>query len=353
MLWRLLSQRPHAQRAVTRSCSAARLSRSFQGKAESPIIHTDALSRLGSQVKGKFHHQPWKPYSNFAPKGVPPYGAPSQYDVPPPYGVPPPYYNPHVEPTRSRGSRLKDMALGSVLTLAVLGLVFVYTALDILTEHFESVKKREELEELRETVNETMKDYDRRLKAAETNGASEDEIREIFRERSMAYVLLTMARDGGNKMIENLGPLPRLPEGQKLPYEFEAIKEEDTLVLLPPEPTDKETDYSQEEVEEEFTPLRARNFFVGINASTEDMKLIEQRMGEEDIRFSSAEECRFAEVVMRSINMVQGFMKDGKFNPKRPTIVVLFFRDTERIYLYHRGWIQQVVPEPVGAKSRL
>ncbi|KAI0540619.1 hypothetical protein GGR58DRAFT_460318 [Xylaria digitata] len=277
LIRRVWTQAPRAP-----SLSTACVSRHVYAKIQDHHINTKLPVELHN------HEQPSRAYSNYAPRG------------------PPPYYNMYGQPPKSRASRLKDMAIGSILTITV---YFAY----IYWELRDELKEMEEEEERASMVNEIFLHYQQLLEKAEKSddGSPEslERIHSILKERAMAFARKVFTDGQDDQLIEDLGPLPKIPEGRLSP-EVQRIEDKDTLVLMPPPPS---ADKSR--VIDESNPRRgphswdqvvSNNIVVAVNVFSEDSQVRARERWQTD-----PDAAQFREIIARSMFMVDKLRREG------------------------------------------
>ncbi|KAI1392985.1 uncharacterized protein F4822DRAFT_147589 [Hypoxylon trugodes] len=124
--------------------------------------------------------------------------------------APGPYFYP---PPKSRGSRLKDIAIGSGLTISAY-LAYIYYQYRQLSKEMREAAKQYEQDEVLEM------EFDHAFTEARYAG-DQDRLKELTFELARAI----------SKGRVEVGPLPRLPEGDKS-HGKDNIPEEDTLMFI-------------------------------------------------------------------------------------------------------------------------
>ncbi|KAI3322520.1 hypothetical protein HD806DRAFT_500307 [Xylariaceae sp. AK1471] len=320
LLRRLHTQTPRTERTVARSWSTAHLSRHFHGKTQTAFKYRGVHLRFEFQQSAK-QQQLSRSYSNYAPRGPPPYST-------------------YIQQPRSRASRLKDMAIGSILTIAVYLTYEFYVYRQIM-------KEMKEDEVLGRTLNELLFHYAELLDKAEANGDDAEKIRALVMERAKAVALLSVDQGHQGEPVEDLGPLPRLPEGQAL-HGKEKIEDEDTLVLFPPQPDAEELAKLDKEArkrgEGERTEQPVYTVFIAINAFSEDLGLPGPGKEREMPKSGAIDsgEFKFGEVLVRSGFMIDGLCSAGTLEPDRRALVTILLRDDVWVYTYRQGTFERV-----------
>ncbi|KAI0450297.1 hypothetical protein F5B21DRAFT_491574 [Xylaria acuta] len=309
-LRRLWTWAPHTPRAATsRSWSTADLFQPTHARVQTPyrgknfiIERKNASSRPVSQKHGK-HQHPSRVYSNYAPRD------PSQG------------YGAYGQPPKSRASRLKDMAIGSALTIAVyLAYIFYCSRQMLVLQDMERNFTKEELE--------IVLHYEKILRKAEAedDGSPEsaEKIRRIFKERTIA-ILYMAKEDKDDTIIDEFGPLLRFPEGHK-EHGSERVKGEDILVLMPPIPS-----------EEEMADIKPEDKVMGIDylviVAVNDF---EENLGIDDgnIVISHQTHPKLNEIWCRLVIMIDNLYQKGTLDPDKPTIITFFLRDGMPSFIY-------------------
>jgi hypothetical protein len=232
------------------------------------------------------------------------------------------------------------MAIGSILTIAVY-LTYEYYV------YRQMMKEMKEDEVLAGTLHEILSHYAELMDKAEADGAGTEKIRELFMERAKAVALLSVSQNHEGESVEDLGSLPRLPEGQAL-HGKEKIEDEDTLVLLPPQPNAEELAKLDKEArkygEGDRTEDPVYAVFVAINAFTADLGIPGpgNDRGPPSNGVIDPEEFRFGEVLIRSGFMIDGLCERGTLEPDRWTLVTFLMRDDVWVYAYRQGTFERV-----------
>ncbi|KAI1425653.1 hypothetical protein F5Y12DRAFT_352926 [Xylaria sp. FL1777] len=286
------------------------LSQRMHGKA--PCLYRGANLRFGCPKHEKQLHFS-RPYSNYAPKGPPPYYNPYHN----------PYYNPYGQPPRSRISRFKDIAIGSVLTIIAL---FAYGSYYTWPKW----KAMREAEKLTSDVQERLDRYDWLLKKAEAgdDGSAEsaEKIRRLLKERAIFAVRAFIPKEEEFKYIMDLGPLPRLPQDYACECrERQGIEDDDTLMLMPSQESTGEIKGLKWMNEDDadgrsIRPIHPPRLLVAVNAFSKDMGTHDP---EEKITQPGAS--KLHEVICRSAFILDNLHNKGIVNG--PTLVIVLLRD--------------------------
>ncbi|KAI8953219.1 hypothetical protein F4801DRAFT_537845 [Xylaria longipes] len=286
-LRRLWTRAPHIPRTATSlSWSTAYLSRPTL-----QIPYRVAYLRFAVQKYEKQQHS-FKAYSNYAPRD------PSQY------------YGAYGQPPKSRASRLKDMAIGSALTIAV------YIAY-ILHESRQTAQDERDVSAVDNEIGELIDHYDKLLTRAEAedDGSPEsaEHIHGVLKERAIA--IMRWLQTWEEMPVEDLGPLPRFPEGHK-DHGSEMVEDRDIVVLKPPPPPKEKLEDIDPE-EKAFTIIH--EMVVVVNHSTEDLGISNPM---------------FYEIGCRLAIMMDNLCRVGTLDPDSPTLVMFCFRDRGEDYIY-------------------
>ncbi|KAI0514586.1 hypothetical protein F5B22DRAFT_611061 [Xylaria bambusicola] len=281
---------------VPRVLGPATASRStFVTLRETPSLHSGAALRYGLPKIEK-RQQLSRVYSNFAPRDY------SRYDA-------------YAQPPKSRGSRLKDMAIGSILTIIAYLAYKSYSLWDVVKHAREEIDVAIELDEI-------YSHYDQLLDQAEAAGDMEKS-QSLFKERAMALVR-AMLRNQEDQTINDLGPLPTLPEdydgGQS--HGAQIFGGGDTLMLMPQCPP-----------LDEGNSLSPRHLVaVAINAFAEDIGINDDAMGLVNYRTPKVHE-----IIRRSRFMLEKLRKEGTIDGM--TLVTVYLWDFEFMFVYDEGII--------------
>ncbi|RWA05463.1 hypothetical protein EKO27_g9647 [Xylaria grammica] len=290
------------------SRSAINLSQQTCGKTQG--LHKGANLRLALQKHG-LQQRVSRAYSNYAPRG------------------PPPYYNTYSQPPKSRASRLKDMAIGSILTIAV------FLGVDYWCVWGEE-EMEEEVEEgngIGDEIYIIFTHYNRLLEGAEASDdgslESAEKIKNLFRERAIALIHATSSKkDLEDSSIKDLGQLPRLPEGRECnEYDgVQKIKDEDTLIFLLPQSAvsemRKKTAADLRRGSTSRSPVPVHNIVIAINAFTGS-----PMTGGFTRRPNDAGTFPVPELMCRTAFMLENLHKEGVLTGPPTTIVTVFLRD--------------------------
>ncbi|KAI1177229.1 hypothetical protein F4777DRAFT_577285 [Nemania sp. FL0916] len=265
--------------------------------------------------------QAFRPYSNFAPR---------------PRDPTPHYYNPYHQPPRSRLTRARDIAIGAIL---VVGIQLAYVAYLAIDEKKKLRAAAKEFSSLAKKCKRAADHYDKLLRAAEASNdesaESEDKIRDLFMERSkvMTRLIVSKGKDGDSEDsgLEEWGPLPRLPEDRES-HGQERIKAEDTLVLIPPQPSPQElADFDREKaVRGNDNVVLAYEIFVVLNYFTKDLGC----GGPWNSRADGAGESNLHEVGQRLELLMDALYQAGTVQPSPETIIVMILRDEVMRFVY-------------------
>ncbi|KAI1133487.1 hypothetical protein F5Y10DRAFT_89021 [Nemania abortiva] len=256
-------------------------------------------------------------YSNYAPRGPVPY-----------------HHNTYGQPPKSRGSRFKDMAIGSALTIVLYLTYELYNFRQTVKEIEEEAKEEAKI---MHDIERIYFHYDQLLKETEADHSPEraERIRSLCVERALIIIFASIFKHLKDQFtIEDLGPLPRLPEAHEF-HDSEKIKDEDTLVLMlpPPPPSAEELDKRAKEraLENGLQPMGGL-LVVSINASTQDLGSHHWLSGQNDLSdFTSRE------IIHRLRFMLDNLCKEGKLKPDRSTFITLILRDTVYTLTYMEG----------------
>ncbi|KAK5628696.1 hypothetical protein RRF57_004411 [Xylaria bambusicola] len=260
---------------------------------KTPSLHSGTNLRYGlSKIeKGQ---QLSRAYSNFAPTD--------------PYS----HYDAYAQPPKSRVSRLKDMAIGSVLTIIAYLAYRTYSLWDVVKHAEEELGVAIKLEEI-------YSHYDQLLEQAEAVDDKE-KIRSLFKERAMALVRAIL-RNQEDQTINELGPLPTLPEDYDCQSHGTLIfGDGDTVMLMPQRPP-----------LDEANPLSPRHMVaVAINAFAEDVGINDDAMGLVNYRTPKVHE-----IICRSRYMLEKLRKEGTIDGM--TLVTVYLWDFEFMFVYDKG----------------
>ncbi|TGJ80230.1 hypothetical protein E0Z10_g8544 [Xylaria hypoxylon] len=275
---------------------------------------TAANLRLGLQKHGK-QQRLSRAYSNYAPKGPPPY-----YNM---YGQSP-------KSPKSRTSRLKDMAIGSILTITAY-IAHCYWAV---------LEETKEDEEYFSELHGIFSHYNQLLGEAEASGddspESMEKIQSLFKERAMVLTRAGIQKDEENRSVRELGPLPKLPEDHKCKcHGVQSITDSDTLILMPPQPPADKLKEMNEFAWEHGLLTRTRivthDVVVAVNAFAGDMKV----GGSTWQGLTNSSPSKLHEIICRSLFMIDKLLKEGIFNGDGPTMVTVILRDTIFSFVYN------------------
>ncbi|KAI0479547.1 hypothetical protein F4859DRAFT_439065 [Xylaria cf. heliscus] len=315
-LWGPWTQPLRAPRIVTtQSWLTARPSRPTHMRVQIP--YRAANLRLGSQKHWKRQHFA-KAYSNYAPRG------PSQY------------YGAYGQPPKSGASRLKDMAIGSVLTIAVYSVYVFYHARKRLQE----MRGREDM---KNELGDIFPHYERLLTKAEKedDGSAEsaEKIHRLFKERAVAIMHVGLSKQEKDQfVVRDMGPLPRFPQGHRN-HGKEMVRDEDTLVLMPPP-------VSEEELAEIPIEDRARTIIysmvLAINDHTENFQVKNGPI------HSGPANPKFYELECRLVIVIDSLYQEGALDPSMPTLVSFFWRDAVLQYVYKSRTLRSLGQDKIG-----
>ncbi|KAI0424878.1 hypothetical protein F5Y09DRAFT_323210 [Xylaria sp. FL1042] len=311
------------------SRSAAYLSQQIHGKAR--CLYKGSDLRLGFPKHEQRQHLS-RPYSNYAPRG------------------PPPYYSPYGPQPKSRTSRLKDMAIGSALTIAT---YLVYNSY----EYWRLQKEVDEEEELASKINECFSHYDRLAQMAfrgdDGSPESTEKIRSLLKERAMAVARVVIPKDYHDKSITDFGPLPKLPEDHKcVCHEVQRLEDGDTLMLMPPQQSVEELENIKGVGEDGSGQVVTHKAIVAINAFAGDVAASDpgKRIGDPGAS-------KFHEIICRSTFMLdklrqEGIMDNGLIG------VTVFLWDDIFYFVYDEGTVLLMIDESlvgsiIGNRLRL
>jgi hypothetical protein len=231
------------------------------------------------------------------------------------------------------------MAIGSILTIAA------YLAYEVY-EYRQIAKEIKEDEESSRKMVDIILRYQQLVKEALLRGDNEDQIRDLIMERARA--MARMASYGAED-ITDLGPLPRIPEGHRL-YGSEKINDQETLVLMPPQPSPEEL--KEFDIEAKRSGLGERviddpvyTVLVTVNATAEDLG-VQDDDKEKDSMMGvpvNPNESKFNEVLWRTGFMIDELCRKGTLEADRSTMVMFLLRDDVCMYTYRKGSYQLVV----------
>ncbi|KAI1739021.1 hypothetical protein F4680DRAFT_155129 [Xylaria scruposa] len=286
-LRRVWTRAPH----TTRTAMSQSWSRPTHLRVQ--ISYRDAL--LGSQKEKQQHSS--KVYSNYAPKG------PSQY------------YGAYGQPPKSRASRLKDMAIGSALTIAIfLAYILYYNSQRLLQEkkEAEEVVKRANIS--REMHKEIYSRYQKR-KAEIDDDSSSESSKETNQERRL-IIIYAQDPDGGDTFeAECLGSLSRFPEGHEK-QGSEMVKDGEALVFL------LLLDDAEERV---ITHL----VIISIDCTAENLGISNPISASNDQTYP-----KFDEIKLRAAMMIHDMFHRGTLDFHRPILLDFQFLDGQRTYVW-------------------
>ncbi|KAI0811906.1 hypothetical protein GGR55DRAFT_639619 [Xylaria sp. FL0064] len=306
------------------SWSAAHPSQQIHWKAR---CHSKGANlRLGSSSHEKRRLS--RLYSNYAPRG------------------PPPYYNPYAQQPRSRASRLKDMAIGSALT------IIAYLAYESY-DYWQRTKEVEEEEEVRTNVDALLSQYDRLLQKVlqGDDGSPErtEEIRALLKERTIALTRAIIPKDSPDQSVTEVGPLPRLPEDHKCQCrEVQRLEDGDTLMLIPPQPSGRELEETKKREADPSLRLVAGKAVVAINAFARDIAASEPGK-----RITDPGASKLHEILCRSALMLNKLSNEGIMDDV-PIWVTVFLWDDMFFFIYDKGNVSLVAEDlPTGIAGQL
>ncbi|KAI1105766.1 hypothetical protein F4804DRAFT_331015 [Jackrogersella minutella] len=212
----------------------------------------------------------------------------------PNYGPNPgPYFYP---PPKSRASRLKDIAIGSAITV---GAYLAYLYYDYREFAKETKEAYEEQQEMETFMEELKKNFNKARLAGDHHW---------LRELSFEFI-----RYIATDYIE-VGPLPSLPESVK-PHGKEAIPEEDTLVFIYP----NFDEYADQP-----------DVYIVINA--EPQEILKRALQPGDSAGST--EGILAELILRLNYQATEWVYDGLCREDQPLLISIIMRENHFTFTY-------------------
>ncbi|KAI1271232.1 hypothetical protein F5Y07DRAFT_383512 [Xylaria sp. FL0933] len=297
------------------SWSAAYPSKQIHWKAQCPSRGANLRPGPPNHEKRRFSRF----YSNYAPRG------------------PPPYYNPYAQQPRSRASRLKDMAIGSALTIIA---HLAYESYD----YWQLTKEMEEEEQLASNVKTLFSQYDRLvqkvLRGDDGSPERTEEIRTLLKERAIALTRAVIPKHSPDQSVTEVGPLPRLPEDHKCQcHEVQRLEDGDTLMLIPPQPSAREIEEMRKGETDPSTRVVAGKAFVAINAFAGDVAASEPGQ-----KITDPGASKFHEILCRSALMLDKLCNEGIMDEVAISVTV-FLWDDMFFFIYDKGEVLLVVED--------
>ncbi|KAI0206896.1 hypothetical protein F4808DRAFT_405715 [Astrocystis sublimbata] len=325
-LRRLCTRVSHAPgTARSPSWSAYFPSRPTHTRAQIP--HNRVKLRLGAQDQGRNQHF-FQAYSNYAPKGPPPH-----YGYGYGYG-----YGPYGQPPKPRASRLKDMAIGSVLTIAVYIGYTIYRAFGLAEEWRDSRAAHELMTQ--DAYNESVAVHFHHEKLIDKAEADDDgspessaKIHRLILERIFDFLEPPPA--GPHELDEIL--LPVYPKSHDK-YGLELVKERDVVILMNEAP-DMDDDRNPEELNEPPWVI------VGVNHHITTLGAREVREIQDPATMfcEGQTDSKFHEIAGRIAVMLEILYEGSKHLADKPVLITFFFRDGMQSYNYYGGGQQRVM----------
>ncbi|KAJ2976537.1 hypothetical protein NUW58_g8057 [Xylaria curta] len=268
-------------------------------------LRRDAESQPRFQNLRK-QQQSSRAYSNYAPRG------------------PPHYHGVYGQPPKSRMSRFKDMAIGSVLTIAVYSAYALYRSRQVMRD----VKKQMEIGlEIRKIEDHTDELLDEAEAHDDGSPEAAEKIRNIVMAQAMAIACVGKGEKEQDQLVKNLGPLLRFPKDHEQ-HNSEQIKDEDTLLLvqyLTADERGRQSGFWRRVTGKPQAPSYA--FILAVNASIDDLGL----RGRPGKMVSST---KLQEVFSRLEVTMDNMFKEG-ISPHAEVInIALILRDERRMLVY-------------------
>ncbi|KAI1820417.1 hypothetical protein F4861DRAFT_61103 [Xylaria intraflava] len=308
-LQRVWTRFPHTQKRAMIPWPAGHPHSSSQtlGSARSPYYRAAVPSGLRKHGR---RHQLAMSYSNYSPRN------PWQYD-----------YNIYNGPPKPRAGRLKDMAIGSVLTIIAVVAVSIYSLSDILEE----IKEVKEEKELVAKMKEIADHYDPLLEEAIARLDGSTESTERYRNLFFQQMNDVFQANFNEGRVVELGPLSRFPESHEF-RGMENVEDRDTAVLMGPRWSAKELDELLERGRKtDESPCH--HVFVSVFANARDLDIMPYREGR-----STPGHSKLDEILRRLEFMVEKLYKDGELHDDIPTFITVTLLDKMLTYI-HDGTI--------------